>query len=147
MGHGYSPDLRVRIYGEIERGHSRRAAARRFGVSASTSIRLAQRMAATGTLEAARQGRPPGGGKLAPYAELLAGWVEAQGDITMPELAAKLKAAHDVTVHPASLSRFLIKCGFTVKKNFAGERGRSRRRRAGPPDMAEPPPAPDARGT
>ena len=125
MGHGYSSDLRVRIYGEIERGSSRRAAARRFGVSASTSIRLAQRMAATGSLTPARQGRPPGGGKLAPYAALLIGWVEAQGDITMPELAAKLKAAHDVTAHPASLSRFLIKRGFTVKKNIAGDRVRS----------------------
>ncbi|RTR08480.1 IS630 family transposase, partial [Azospirillum griseum] len=54
-------------------------------MSASTSIRLAQRMATTGSLEPARQGRPPGGGKLAPHAALLIGWVEAQGDITMPE--------------------------------------------------------------
>lgn len=129
MGRGYSSDLRVRIYGEIEEGGSRRAAARRFGVSASTSIRLAQRMAATGSLEPARQGRPPGGGKLAPHADLLIGWVETQGDLTMPELAAKLTAERGVTVHPASLSRFLLARGFTVKKNAAGERGRSRGRR------------------
>jgi transposase len=126
MGHGYSSDLRIRIYGDIERGGSCRAAARRFGVSASTSIRLARRMEATGSLEPARQGRPPGGGKLAPHAELLIGWVEVQADITMPELAAKLKAARSVTVHPASLSRFLIARGFTVKKNIAGNRDRSR---------------------
>lgn len=125
MGRGYSSDLRVRIYGEIEQGGSRRAAARRFGVSASTSIRLAQRMAATGSLEPARQGRPPGGGKLAPHAEVLTGWVDKQGDITMPELAAKLKAERGVTVHPASLSRFLIAHGYSVKKNTAGKRGRS----------------------
>lgn len=126
MGQGYSSDLRVRIYGAIEGGSSRRAAARRFGVSASTGIRLAQRMAATGSLEPARQGRPPGGGKLAPHAELLVSWVEAQGDITMPELAAKLNAERGVTVHPASLSRFLLARGFRVKKNRAGERGRAR---------------------
>lgn len=126
MGRGYSSDLRVRIYGEIEQGESRRAAARRFGVSASTSVRLAQRMQATGSLEPARQGRPPGGGKLAPHAELLIGWVEKHGDITMPELAAKLKAERGVTVHPASLSRFLLTRGYSVKKNSAGERGRSR---------------------
>ncbi|MBF5094115.1 hypothetical protein F1643_06075 [Azospirillum sp. INR13] len=59
MGRSYSPDLRVRICGEIEQGGSRRAAAHRFGVSASTSIRLAQRMAATGSLEPARQGVRP----------------------------------------------------------------------------------------
>lgn len=126
MGHSYSSDLRVRIYSEIKAGGSRRGAARRFDVSASTSIRLAQRMAATGSLEPARQGRPPGGGKLAPHAELLVGWVEAQGDITMPELATKLKAERGVTVHPASLSRFLRARGFTFKKNSAGDRGRSR---------------------
>jgi transposase len=125
MGRGYSSDLRVRIFGAIESGSSRRAAARRFGVSASTSIRLAQRQATTGSLEPARQGRPPGGGKLAPHAELLIRWVEAKGDITMPELVAKLEAARGVTVHPASLSRFLIARGFSVKKNTAGKRGRS----------------------
>ena len=146
MGQVYSSDLRVRIYGEIERGSSRRAAARRFGVSASTSIRLAQRMETTGSLEPARQGRPPGGGKLAPRAELLIGWVEAQGDITMPELAAKLKAEPGVTVHPASLSRFLITRGFSVKKNLASDRGRSRGCRPGPPDLAAQPSAPDAPG-
>ncbi len=117
MGQGYSADLRVQIYGDIKSGSSRRAAARRFGVSASTSIRLAQRMKETGSLEPARQGRSPGGGKLVPYAERLIGWVEAQGDITMPELAAKLKAECGVTVHPASLSRFLLTRGFTVKKH------------------------------
>lgn len=126
MGKGYSADLRARVYGEIEKGRSRRSAARRFGVSASTSVRLAQRMAKTGTLDASRQGRPPGSGKLAAYAEALIGWVEADGDITMPELAAKLEAECGVTAHPASLSRFLIKAGFTLKKNTAGKRSRPR---------------------
>jgi len=126
MAKGYSSDLRVRIYGEIERGESRRAAARHFGVSAATSVRLAQRMAATGTLEAGRQGRPPGGGKLAPHAALLTRWVDENGDITMPELAAKLASECGVAAHPASLSRFLIKLGFTVKKNTAGIRSRAR---------------------
>lgn len=126
MGKGYSTDLRSRVYGEIEGGRSRRAAARRYGVSASTSVRLAQRMAATGSLEPSRQGRPPGGGKLAPYGSVLIGWVEAEEDITMSELAAKLEAECGVTAHPASLSRFLIKAGFTLKKNPSCKRGRSR---------------------
>ena len=56
----------------------------------------------------------------------LAGWVEADGDITMPELAARLLAERGVKAHPASLSRLLIRQGFTVKKNAAGERNRSR---------------------
>jgi transposase len=100
MGKGYSSDLRKRVYGDIESGQSRRAAARRFGVSVSTSIRLAQRMAAKGSLEPEKQGRPPGGGKLAPYADVLISWVEAKGDITMPELAAKLLAERGVNGAP-----------------------------------------------
>jgi transposase len=83
-------------------------------------------MALTGSLDASRQGRPPGSGKLAAFADRLTGWVAAQGDITMPELAAKLKAECGVTAHPASLSKFLIKQGFSIKKNAAGNRSRSR---------------------
>jgi transposase len=126
MGKSYSSDLRVRIYGAIEEGSSRRAAARRFGVSASTSVRVAQRVSATGSVAPARQGRPPGGGKLAAFAATLTRWVEEEKDITMPELAAKLAAEHGVVVHPASLSKFLIKQGFSFKKNTAGDRGRAR---------------------
>jgi transposase len=126
MGKAHSGDLRERVYGEIADGRSRRAAARRFGVSASTSVRLARRMAETGSLAPARQGRPPGGGKLEPYRDLLIGWVDREGDITMPELAARLARERQVVVHPASLSRFLRAVGFTVKKNAAGERSRTR---------------------
>ncbi len=126
MGKSSSVDLRVRIVSEIERGRSCRSAARRFGVSAATAVRLAQRKARTGSVVAARQGRPRGSGILARHTDALIGWVEADGDITMPELAERLLAERGVKVHPASLSRLLICHGFTVKKNAAGERSRSR---------------------
>lgn len=126
MGKSSSVDLRVRIVGEIERGRSCRAAARRFGVSAATAVRLAQRKARTGSVAPARQGRPPGCGVLDRHADALIGWVDADGDITMPELAARLLSERGVKAHPASLSRLLIRHGFTVKKNAAGERSRSR---------------------
>jgi len=126
MGKSHSADLRVRVYADVASGQSRRAAARRFGVSASTGVRLARRMAETGSLAPARQGRPVGSGKLAAYRDILIGWVEAGGDITLPELAERLAAEHGVVVHPSSLSRLLIAAGFTVKKNAAGERSRSR---------------------
>ena len=126
MGKSSSSDLRVRIVGEIERGKSCRAAARRFGVAPSTAIRLARRNAQTGSLAPARQGRPVGSGRLAAHAVTLIGWVEAGGDITMPELAARLLAERGVKAHPASLSRLLIQHGLTVKKNAAGQRNRSR---------------------
>ena len=62
MGKSSSFDLRDRIVGAIERGSSRRAAARRFGVSAATAVRLAQRKARTGSVAPACQGRPKGSG-------------------------------------------------------------------------------------
>jgi transposase len=126
MGKSSSSDLRVRIVGCIERGQSCRAAARRFGVSPATAVRLAQRKARTGSVTPSRQGRPPGSGPLSAHVDVLVGWVEAEGDITMPELAARLLVEHGVQAHPASLSRLLLGAGFTVKKNAAGERNRTR---------------------
>lgn len=126
MGKSSSSDLPVRIVGEIESGHSCRAAARRFGVSAATAVRLAQRKARTGSITPERQGRPPGRGPLSAHADVLISWVDAEGDITMPELADRLFKEHGVKAHPAFLSRLLLAHGFTVKKNSAGERNRSR---------------------
>lgn len=143
MGKSSSADLRIRIMGDVERGQSCRAAARRFGVAPSTAIRLRQRKAQTGSVAPAKQGRPAGGGRLAQHVEALIGWVEADGDITMPELAAKLLAERGITAHPASLSRLLIQHGFTVKKNAAGERNRSRRHCPAAADMDDLSPALD----
>jgi transposase len=118
MGKSSSADLRVRIIGEIELGHSCRSAARRFGVAPSTAVRLAQRKARTGSLVPAKQGRPAGSGRLAAHVDALVVWVEANGDISMTELAARLLAERGVKAHPASLSRLLIQQGFTVKKTL-----------------------------
>ena len=111
MGKPYSIDLRERVGAEIASGQSRRAAARRYDVSASFAVKLADRISQTGSAEPARQERPPGGGKLAPYLAALLEWVEADPDITMPELAAKLEAEKAVKAHPASLSRVLLRAG------------------------------------
>jgi transposase len=132
MGKPYSMDLRERVQAAVESGQSRRSAARHYDVSASFAVKLADRVSRTGSVEAARQGRPPGGGKLAPYLTALLEWVEAEPDITMPELAAKLEAEKAVTAHPASLSRVLLKAGLSVKKNTTGQRGRARGRAPGP---------------
>ena len=95
-------------------------------------MKLIDRMSRTGSVEPARQGRPPGGGKLAPYLTALLDWVEAEPDITMPELAARLQVEKAITAHPASLSRVLLKAGLSFKKNTAGAGGRARGRAAGP---------------
>ncbi len=126
MGKSYSGDLRDRISEHVSTGHSRRDAARRFGVSPSCAIKLAQRVAKTGSAAPARQGRPPGAGKLAPHMPKLIRWVEARPDISMSELAAKLEAETRTVAHPASLSRALLAAGFRYKKSLDGVGVRTR---------------------
>lgn len=126
MGKSYSKDLRERVVAFVEAGHSRRAAARRFGVSDSFAVKLLQRVARLGTDSPGRQGRPPGGGKLETCATFLIGTVAAKPDITMPELAARLAAERGVRADPAVLSRFLCRHGFTYKKNADGVGMRAR---------------------
>jgi transposase len=116
MGRAYSLDLRERISGYIARGGSRRAAARHFGVSPSTAVRIAARVTEGGTLEPRRIGRPPGRGKLAPYVDFLVEIVESVPDIALAELAAALEAEHGVRVHPSSISRVLTRAEMTYKK-------------------------------
>ncbi len=116
MAQSYSLDLRVRVAGFVEAGHSCRAAARHFRVSDSFAIKLMQRQSQSGSPAPARQGRPCGTGKLAPHETFLIRTVEAKPDITMPELAARLLEEHEVAAAPATLSRLLCRCGLTYKK-------------------------------
>lgn len=117
MGKAYSIDLRERVAKHVADGGSCREAGRRFGVSASTAVRVAVSQATRGTVAPRKQGRPAGQGKLAPYVGFLVEIVEAVPDITMPELARALAAEHGVKVHPSSISRVLIRAGMTYKKS------------------------------
>ena len=74
----------------------------------------------------AKQGRPAGSGKLGAYREMVIGWVEADGELTLCELTERLASEHGVSVHHTSVLRLLKAAGFTVKKNSAGQRDRSR---------------------
>lgn len=140
MGRSYSLDLRERVVRHVKEGHSRRDAARHFGLSDSCTIKLLQRVEATGSAAPARQGRPPGNGKLAPHREFLIARVKEKPDITMPELTVELLAARGIATWPASLSRFLCKAGYSYKKSPAGERARAsgRGRKATRVDRAAP---------
>ena len=145
MGHSYSMDLRSRVVCFVEAGHSRRAAARHFGVSESFAIKLMRRVACFGSPEPARQGRAPGYGRLEPHAGFLVAAIEDQPDITMPELSAALLQAHGIMADPAVLSRFLCRRGFTYKKSPDGGGARTRRRPRRPQHLDHATPAADAR--
>ena len=127
MGQAYSLDLRERIIGFVEDGGSRRGAADHFGVSASCAIKLVDRWDRTGSAAPGKRGGSVG--KLAAHKDFLLKRVKDKPDITMPELAETLKAETGTEAAPASLSRFLIRQGQRFKKNLAGQRAKSSRRR------------------
>lgn len=141
MGKSYSLDLRERIVAHVVAGGSRRGAARQFSVSDSCAVKLLSRVEATGSASPGRQGRPPGGGKLAAHRDFLIDAVKASPDITMPELAARLDAERGVSASPASLSRVLCAAGFTYKKNADGLGARTRRGAGTAQRMDRPPPS------
>ncbi len=116
-------DLRTRIKAAVEGGMSCRAAARRFGVSPSTVVKLMKRYRATGSLE-------PGqiGGHRKPILENERAWILAriaeQPDITVRALADELAARGTIVSH-VSVWNLLKREGLSFKKNRA-------RQRAGP---------------
>ena len=120
MGECRSEDLRVRVVEAVAAGSSRRAAAERYSVSASSAIRWAARAADEGSAKPRKQGRPAGKGPLVEHLDYLIAVVEAEPDITMPELAARLSAERGVTAAWASLSKLLCRAGFTYKKTADG---------------------------
>ena len=128
MGQSLSNDLRQRLVRGVKKGQSRRSVAAQFEVAPSTAVRLQKRYEETGSIAPARQGRPPGSGKLGPHKDFLIARVKAKPDITMPELAAVLKSERGVSVHPTCLSKLLCAEGFTYKKNASGGGARTQRR-------------------
>lgn len=139
----YSLDLRERVAGFVEAGHSRHAAAVHFGVSVSFVVKLMTALGASGRLDA----KPSGGrrhAKLEPHRAFLVALVGEKEDITMPELAGALAVATGTKADPASLSRWLIRHGYRFKKNAAGQRARSPRDPRGARRLERTPPAEDA---
>lgn len=131
MGKPIPHDIRLEMVRGITAGQSCRPVAIQFEVSPSTAVLLQARFAATGLVDPGRRGRPKGSGKLGPYQEVILDEVRARPDITMPELATWLAAAHGVTVDPSSLSKLLCQHGFAFKANTArteSERAEWRRR-------------------
>jgi transposase len=117
MPRAYSADLRERVIGAVEHeGASRREAAERFGVSASSGIKWLQRWQETGSAEA-----KPRGGSVSPldkHAAVILGLIAEQPDLTLKEtLAAVLKRR--IRTSRSALSRFFGRHGITFKKKPA----------------------------
>ena len=86
MGKPYLMTLRERVVAYREAGHSCRAAAPVFAVSASTTVRLPTAQRRCGDVSPKPQGRAPGmAGKLAGQSAFLLEIVRTEPDFTLKE--------------------------------------------------------------
>ena len=136
MAEPLSKDLRKRLIAAVEGGASRRAAADRFGVVASTVTKLVQHLKRTGSLAPAKQGGDRRSDRIEAHAAEIKALVAATPDITLEEIAAHLKQAHGETFVVSTIWRCLDRHGLTFKKNGARQRAGARRRGGGPGQVA-----------
>ena len=136
MARAYSQDLRDRVIDAVQReGLSRRAAARRFGVSSASAIKWLQRLPRTGEWGSAGTGghRPSKG---QPERAWLLAVIAAQPDITLSALAARLLGERGVKADTGMLSRFFKGAGISFKKKPSGLRAGAPGHRAAPGPLA-----------
>jgi len=127
MGQYLSEDLRVRVIRAIEGGLSRRAAAARFGVGASSAIRWMADYLATGRASAKPQGGDQRSGRIEAQADLLMCAIEDTPDITLAELREQLIAERGETFALSTIHDFYRRHGVTFKKRRRMPASRSAR--------------------
>ena len=116
-----SSDLRERVIEAVEEGASRREAAERFEVSASSAVKWFQAWQKEGRRAPKRRGgsRSP----LEGYAAQILVLVAERPDWTLDELVAALRQRR-LPGGRSALWRFLERHGISVKKKPAGSRAR-----------------------
>jgi len=126
----YSDDLRERVVMAVAGGCSRRAAAERFAVSASSAIRWVELHEETGSV-----GRRPRIGKsrspLEPHAAWLLDLVAKEADLTLAEIVQRLLQDRGVCTTDSSVDRFFKRHSVSYKKNSARSRAGAARRGRG----------------
>jgi transposase len=117
-----SLDLRERLISAVEGGTTRRAAAERFGVAASTAIKWMDQWRRTGDIRPRPQGGDYRSHRIEAHADEILGLIEETPDVTLAEIAAHLSEAQGLKVAQSTVWRFLDRHGMTVKKNRARRR-------------------------
>ena len=132
MSRAYSEDLRIRVVRFVEKGGSRRAAAKLFGVSASSAVKWLQRW----QLKKSVSPNPIRGHRravLEPHADWLLELVRAKPDLALWEISAEL-AKRNVHASLSTIWAFYDRHDVSYKKKCfrqrAGSARRSRRARA-----------------
>ena len=122
MAKPLSNDLRVRLIDAVACGMSRRAAADRFGVAASTAVKLVRRWRDTGSTAPRPQGGDKRSDRIEAHAEEILGLVAATPDVTLSEIASHLEQRHGERFAPSTVWRFFDRRAMTFKKNRARQR-------------------------
>lgn len=117
-----SMDLRERLVSAVEGGMSRRSAAERFGVAASTAIKWMDRWRQAGHVRPEAQGGDKRSQRIEAHAEEILALVAATPDMTLSEIAAHLEESHGLKVAQSTVWRLLDRHDMTFKKNRARER-------------------------
>ena len=122
MSRPLSDDLRKRLVAAVDGGMSCRAAARRFGVAASTAIHWVNRWRRTGSIRPLPQGGDFRSHRIEAHADEVLALIEDTPDITLDGIALHLHEAHGLKVAPSTVWRLLDRHGMTFKKNRARQR-------------------------
>ncbi len=114
-----SNDIRERLVSAVEGGLSRRSAAERFGVAASTAIKWVDQWRRTGDVGPRPQGGDHRSHRIEAHGEEIMAMIEEMPDITLGELVAHLDEVHELTVAQSTVWRLLERHGMTFKKSRA----------------------------
>ncbi len=122
MAKTLSIDLRERLVSAVDGGMTRRSAAKRFGVAASTAIKWVDRWRRTGNVAPQPRGGDRRSERIEAHAEEILALIGETPDITLEELAEHLLEARGLKVDPSTVWRLLDRHGMTFKKNRARQR-------------------------
>ncbi len=122
MTRSLSNDLRQRVVGAVAGGMSRRAAAERFGMAASTAIKWVQQWRKTGSFQPRPQGGDKRSHRIEAHGDEILALVDEKPDMTLAEIAAHLEGAHGLRVAQSTVWRFFERRGITLKKNRTRQR-------------------------
>jgi transposase len=122
-----SSDLRERLIEAVAAGMSRRAAADRFGIAASTAVKWVRRWRDTGSNASRPQGGDKRSDRIEAHAKEILGLVAATHDITLSEIASHLERRHGERFAQSTVWRLLDRHAMTFKKKRCTPASRSAR--------------------
>ena len=125
MAKSLSVDLRRRVVDAVEEGSSCHAAAARFGVGVSSAIRWVARARTRGTLDPDKRGGNVRSHRIDAHRDHILGWIEAEPDLTLAEVAERLDEAVGYRPLPSIVCRFFQRHGVTRKKRPRTQPSRS----------------------